>query len=225
MTKKHLCKIVEDLLPNYIEKMTSTETNEIIEEHIEECQLCKDKLNNMKSEVVLDEVDDREINYLKTIKRKNRIKILIVALIAIAIISLILWFAFNYRIIKDDNGKYQIEKVTMNDSKTVNYDIIILQGKQQNENCIDNTLYITWYAIFDKKTGGCISIRGKLEGYNKKEAEEQYNYLKINWNELMELRIKENNIYMNINKYNGMTKEEIEEVFKGKYKNIKIEEI
>lgn len=225
MTKKHLCKIVEDLLPNYIEKMTSTETNEIIEEHIEECQLCKDKLNNMKSEVVLDEVDDREINYLKTIKRKNRIKILIVALIAIAIISLILWFAFNYRIIKDDNGKYQIEKVTMNDSKIVNYDIMILKGKQQMEDCIDNTLYITWYAIFDAETEKCISLREEIEGYYKEDVEEQYILIKNNREKFRNPKTEDNKIYVNVNEYIGKTREEIKNIFSNTYKVIEIKEI
>lgn len=225
MTKKHLCKIVEDLLPNYIEKMTSSETNEIIEKHIEECQLCKDKLNNMKCEVVLDEVDDREINYLKTIKRKNRFKMLIFILVAIIIISLLLWFIFNCRIRKDDNGRYQIERATINYNNIKNYDILILKGNKQAESCIDNTLYITWYAIFDAKTEKCISIREQLGGYYKEKAEEQYNMMKNDWEELSNPRIEDNKIYMNINSYNEKTKDEVKKVFKEKYENIKIEEI
>ena len=35
------CKIVQDLLPNYIEKLTSDETNIFIEKHLKECEDCK----------------------------------------------------------------------------------------------------------------------------------------------------------------------------------------
>lgn len=224
MTKKHLCKIVEDLLPNYIEKMTSSETNEIIEKHLEDCLLCKNKLNDMNSEVVLDKVDDREINYLKTIKRKNRYNILVVVLVAIIIISLLIWFVFNYRIRKDDNGKYQIEKATIDYNNITNYEVLILKGKQQMENCIDNTLYITWYAIFDAKTEKCINIREEREGYYKESSEEQYTIMKNDWQELKNPRIEDNKIYMNINNYNGNTREEVKNIFNSTYEVIEIKE-
>lgn len=225
MTKKHLCKIVEDLLPNYIEKMTSSETNEIIEKHIEECQLCKDKLNNIKCEVVLDEVDDREINYLKTIKRKNHLKILIVILVATIIISLLLLFSFNYRIIKNNNGIYEIERATVNYNNIINYDILILKGKKEVENCINNTLYITWYAIFDTKNEKCISIREEMDGYYKENAKEQYIVMKNNWKELRNPRIYDNKLYININDYKEKTREEIKNIFNNIYEVIEIKEI
>ena len=34
------CKIVQDLLPNYLEKVTTEETNEFIENHIGKCKEC-----------------------------------------------------------------------------------------------------------------------------------------------------------------------------------------
>ena len=44
MKEKNDCKIVQDLLPNYIDKLTSKETNAYIEEHINGCKECK-KIN------------------------------------------------------------------------------------------------------------------------------------------------------------------------------------
>ena len=41
MTEKRNCKIVQDLLPNYIEKLTNDETNKYIEEHLKECSECQ----------------------------------------------------------------------------------------------------------------------------------------------------------------------------------------
>lgn len=42
------CKIVQDLLELYMEKLTSDATNEYIEEHLEECNKCKRKFDKMK---------------------------------------------------------------------------------------------------------------------------------------------------------------------------------
>ena len=33
------CKIVTDLLPNYIENLTSEDTNKFIEEHLNSCEV------------------------------------------------------------------------------------------------------------------------------------------------------------------------------------------
>ena len=37
MKMKNECKIIQDLLPNYIEKTTSKETNQFLENHIKTC--------------------------------------------------------------------------------------------------------------------------------------------------------------------------------------------
>jgi len=45
------CKIVQDLLPNYIEGLTSDVTNTSIEEHLSSCDACKKVLMIMTKEV------------------------------------------------------------------------------------------------------------------------------------------------------------------------------
>ena len=41
MKEKKDCKIVQDLLPNYIENLTNEETNKFIDEHLKECNECQ----------------------------------------------------------------------------------------------------------------------------------------------------------------------------------------
>ena len=76
MEEKKGCKIVQDLLPNYIEKLTNEETNLFIEEHLKECNECKKVLDNMKKDVKVNSLkkDDREVKYMK--KYSNKMKIL-----------------------------------------------------------------------------------------------------------------------------------------------------
>ena len=45
------CKIVQDLLPNYIENLTAQDTNLFVEEHLKECVECKEIYGNMRKEI------------------------------------------------------------------------------------------------------------------------------------------------------------------------------
>lgn len=81
--KEKDCKIVQDLLPNYIEKLTNEETNKYIEEHLKECKDCKKVYENMKKEIELSDnkKDNREVKYIK--KYSNKMKVLKAILLAI----------------------------------------------------------------------------------------------------------------------------------------------
>lgn len=47
MNNTNICKIVQDLLPNYIEQLTTSETNLFIEDHLKDCPECKSLYNTM----------------------------------------------------------------------------------------------------------------------------------------------------------------------------------
>lgn len=86
MNENKDCKIVQDLLPNYIEKLTNEETNKYIEEHLNECKECKDVLLEMQKELKISDQkrDRREVKYIK--KFSNKMKILKIILLIILII-------------------------------------------------------------------------------------------------------------------------------------------
>ena len=75
MKEKKDCKIVQDLLPNYIDKLTNEETNQYVEKHLEECEECKNIYENMKKKLDLgtEKPDKREINFFKKYRNKLRI--------------------------------------------------------------------------------------------------------------------------------------------------------
>ncbi len=75
MEEKKDCKIVQDLLPNYIDNLTNEETNAYIEKHLEECEECKTIYENMKKELKIgtEKPDKREINFFKKYRNKLRI--------------------------------------------------------------------------------------------------------------------------------------------------------
>ena len=63
MKEKKDCKIVQDLLPNYIENLTNEETNKFIDEHLKECNECQKIFEIMKKDfnVITTKRDEREV--------------------------------------------------------------------------------------------------------------------------------------------------------------------
>ena len=116
MDEKIKCKIVEDLLPNYIEKLTSKETNEFIENHIKECDSCKNILDNMKKDVKVEEKKEnkKQVNYIK--KYNKKLKVLKgIAFIVLAIVAILLIHTFrNLIIIKGLSNKANSMKNIIN---------------------------------------------------------------------------------------------------------------
>lgn len=87
------CKIVQDLLPNYIEKLTNKETNQYIEEHLNFCKECQDILSNMKNDIEIDSKkrDKREVKYVKKYQNKLRtLKVTILLILLALILSLVI---------------------------------------------------------------------------------------------------------------------------------------
>ena len=66
------CDVIQDLLPSYVDKISSNATNKVVEEHIEKCIKCKNDLNNMTKEMnaKLTKNKEERINYLKGYKKR-----------------------------------------------------------------------------------------------------------------------------------------------------------
>ena len=111
------CKIIQDLLPNYIEELTNKETNMYIEEHLKVCNECKKVLQNMKNELKVDNEkrNKREVKYIK--KFNNRLKILKVTIAIILVIALAVmthyYFTFKDAYFKASNILVEMVKEEM----------------------------------------------------------------------------------------------------------------
>ena len=72
MEKKKECRIIEDLLPNYIEGLTNEVTNKFVEEHLEECASCQNEKQKMTEKIETKVVHNQqiEIDYMKKEKLK-----------------------------------------------------------------------------------------------------------------------------------------------------------
>lgn len=89
MKEKKDCKIVQDLLPNYIESLTNEETNKFIDEHLKECNECQKIFENMKKDFKVNTTkrDEREVKYIK--KYSKKMKLLKTILLFIVVIYVV----------------------------------------------------------------------------------------------------------------------------------------
>lgn len=81
------CEIVRDLLPLYVDGLTSVETSAEIEEHLKSCEKCRKILNEMSKALVPVKVEQKEeIDYLKKVKKRNHKKIVTAVLAAVLVL-------------------------------------------------------------------------------------------------------------------------------------------
>lgn len=143
MKKKKDCKIVQDLLPNYIEKLTNKETNQYIEEHLEECEDCKKILENMQKDlnINIQKRDSREIKYFKKYNKKLKTLKLIIFIILLIFLGVT---TYNYIRFRD-------AYIRATESLT---EIV-------SEEMYPNTFYATIEEIVDSEVYGIMTIKVK----------------------------------------------------------------
>jgi predicted anti-sigma-YlaC factor YlaD len=91
MSKDISCCIVRDLLPNYIEQLTSEESNCIIENHLKACSSCSQERDEMMEQIDTETVSQNQ-NFKKYLSKTKMIYSLKGALISLAIIGIIVTF-------------------------------------------------------------------------------------------------------------------------------------
>lgn len=92
MKEKKDCNIVQDLLPSYVENLTNEETNQYVEEHLNNCKECQKIYTDMKKklELHMERPNENEINFLKKYSHKLRLlRIIILILLLGALITFV----------------------------------------------------------------------------------------------------------------------------------------
>lgn len=204
------CKIVRDLLPNYIENLTDEVTNEYIEEHIAKCPECAQILKDMNGEIKLEQINqDKEIKYLKKIRRNVKQTIAIVSLIVIIVAACVVGYVYN-------KSKIQVN----------NYTFLRASYVMENEKgAKDGNIYGTLIAVINEK-GICKSVRVVEEGYTEDEREIRKDIISNNYKSFpINLQIVNEEMHYNINIWNGLKRDELKKIWLESYKILEIEEI
>ncbi|UTE72290.1 zf-HC2 domain-containing protein [Rossellomorea marisflavi] len=76
-------EVFKDLVPNYLEHLTSDETRRLMEAHMESCPECREYLEDMKEEGMEHQVEQRtaerkQIDYLKAVRSNHKKRMILV---------------------------------------------------------------------------------------------------------------------------------------------------
>lgn len=92
MENKKECEIVQDLLMNYADGVLNPETKKLVEKHLIECKECQNELKHIKDDIHKNDVKEKiELDYLKKVRIKSKIRSLLIAIGIILIICIIVF--------------------------------------------------------------------------------------------------------------------------------------
>lgn len=196
------CEIVKDLLPNYLGKILSKESEDFINAHIDECNECKLILKNMKDrdKYNIKDEEKHEINHLKKYRSRLTVLKLVLALVILSIFisAFIIIFKYNYKLKLMNQIGEKIENLRHLD----NYNIEITTHNIDYERNIDDTFYSSYYY-----KDGKYKIDSKANSLTNtiSDATEIY-YGEINSNK-QSIVLEDKKIIINsISKYNNIKK-------------------
>ena len=162
------CKIVKDLLPSYIENLTTKETKVYIEEHLEKCQSCKQVLERMKQEFNLNitKKDNREVKYIKKFNKKINILKLIISLILVVFIIL----TARKVIIISSLSKNAENTINTSNYHTVTYSYYLEDYSKTEVFSLGNKKKIIMTQVKDNKVNKITMFAKKSEDANKENS-------------------------------------------------------
>ena len=110
------CEVVQDLLPSYIDGLTSDVTNKTIEDHLAGCEKCSSVLAAMKGDVPEEPVskpeEKAELDFLKKNRKRNLKVVIMSAVLAVVVIFGVI-FARLYLVGENLYGDWVYAKVTV----------------------------------------------------------------------------------------------------------------
>lgn len=161
------CMIVQDLLPQYIEKSTSDITNEAVEEHLNSCEQCSEVFKNMNVETdTKKNVPQGKLKFLKKIKHTRLI--VAVSCIVLALIFSYMIYASEYKFTNDKKVLSTAITEYTSHEKNIVEDAYVLETKE-----IDGVL-IAFYK--DNKNSNIYGFAKLLKGINMKYRLVEANY-------------------------------------------------
>ena len=122
------CEIIRDLLPLYIDGLTSKESNQEIEKHLKNCEECQKYYQEMTGDIdnfsVITNEEIEDVNLIKKIKKKNRKKALGIFVGAFVLSGVLMGVRFHWT-----HGVAMYENVILNYGVQGDTAYLTLQGK------------------------------------------------------------------------------------------------
>lgn len=146
MKYKLPCELIRDLFPSYIDDLTTDVTNVLLEEHVKECERCREILRMMQETTTgtVTFEEKKEIDFLKKTKRVNRKKIwgsIIATFVVIVTIYVLATYVIGYTTTHDN---IKCEVVSVEGRK------LVVSAECRNLEYVISDASFRWIAIDDE---------------------------------------------------------------------------
>lgn len=239
MKKNEECKIVRDLLPSCVDKVTNEVTNEFIQNHIQGCEECKKILENMGEELILDKVKEKEkLDYLKKVRRKQGIKIAVVTTILLIMVAsaviFCMFMATAEPYIDYEKGKVDYMKsflywvgVGYYFDDTIDEEVRNWKPQRSHISYIitigkwDDKTKFTQIFTFDDEKDICLGMKAIFESSDREVIETKYREYKEYESQqreepslidILNVEIKDGKLIYTMNQYTGISTQRVKEV-------------
>lgn len=88
--KQIKCDVIQDLLPSYCDKISSKETNMLVEEHLQSCSNCMKKYKSINKDLNIVNNQQEEIDFLKEYRKRKTMSIIFAITIVLIIANVII---------------------------------------------------------------------------------------------------------------------------------------
>lgn len=89
------CNVTQDLLPLYAENMVSNDSKTLVDEHLDECEKCRNELAKINSNVTVK--TKTETDFIKGIKKKiNRKNLIFISVLLPCLLALIIFLNHSF---------------------------------------------------------------------------------------------------------------------------------
>ena len=145
---KYDCEIVRDLMPMAVDGTASEKSRAMVEEHVAECEDCREMYGEMRQEVVAEPLAERGGQVVKKLRQRRRLRRVLLVLLGMAISALLVFagwrgwnYGFNTYVVLTAETDYNVE-IVPDDAGGVESVWTILDGRAQVYN-----------GYFDAETG------------------------------------------------------------------------
>lgn len=165
------CAIVRDLLPSYVEGLTEEETTSAVKDHLESCESCRRHYEAMSSGNAVPAADPKEVDYLRTVRKKNRKKVVLSAVLAVLLALGAVWAKLCLigspvdadSVAVHVHNEVNYEDVVTVDLHSIDYGAALFDFKTQNKNgIIDITARKALVSPFHRDRDNSLSL--KIDG-------------------------------------------------------------
>lgn len=143
------CEVVRDLLPSYLDGVASGETKAAVERHMEKCPDCRETLRRMKEPESVAQPEEKEIDYLKKVRRRNSRKVTVIVSVVV-LLAMAVTLRVMYKGVPADPGSLAAV-VTVRDKTVrltgtfsdIGMDLARASTKQDESGAVEIKIYVT----------------------------------------------------------------------------------